>query len=291
MGHPRSRFLAWRRAHAVPPGSPCANCGATLAGPWCHECGQLGTDTHRHVWHLAFEAVEGLFHTDGRLFRTLPRLAANPGGLTRDFLAGKRAAQVPPFRLVLVVVLLLFIAGDRVVKVDPGKFDVKLSDKDRSEIMSSQVHIGNDPKLNAWATAWLHDHLDRAIKDPARLLDAMHERAHDFAILMLPLSALILSAIFLFHQRFVLFDHFVFSMHSLAFQGLLATTVILALPVWPNAYILLLASPVHLFFHMRDVYGTGTPGTLLRMAVLFTASVTAFLLLLAALVITGMDAL
>jgi hypothetical protein len=62
-------------------------------------------------------------------------------------------------------------------------------------------------------------------------------------------------------------------------------------PVWGGAWLLLLASPVHLFAHMRGVYGTGKFGTLVRMAVLGMLTAIAFSLLLAALVIVGLEGL
>ena len=72
-----------RGAHARPPGSPCANCAIPLKGPWCYACGQLGDDYHRSAWHLAIEAFEGLFHFDGRFWRTIPDLVLHPARLTR----------------------------------------------------------------------------------------------------------------------------------------------------------------------------------------------------------------
>ena len=84
----------------------------------------------------------------------------------------------------------------------------------------------------------------------------------------------------------MLFDHLIFSMHSLAFQGALISLAVLADTGW-----LLWAAPVHLFAHLRGVYRTGVAGTLLRMAVLFVASAVAFALLLLGLVVVGLQGL
>jgi hypothetical protein len=108
---------------------------------------------------------------------------------------------------------------------------------------------------------------------------------------MLPISAFLLALIFVFRPGFVLFDHFIFSMHSLSFQGLLLSLFLVTDHVVPGAGFLVWASPLHLFVHMRGVYGTGTWGTLVRMAVLFCLTAVAFSLLLAALVIVGLQAL
>jgi hypothetical protein len=97
---------------APPPGTLCPNCGAPLQGPFCHACGQ-SSDTHkRSIAHLLLETIEGLFHFDGRLRRTLPDLFFRPGRLARDYMEGRIARHVPPFRTFLVALLLLVFAGE-----------------------------------------------------------------------------------------------------------------------------------------------------------------------------------
>ena len=94
------------------PGATCAKCDAVLEGPFCHVCGQNG-DTHkRSILHLILEAIEGLFHLDGRLLRTLPDLFLRPGRLARDYMESRIARHVPPFRTFLVALLLFIFAGE-----------------------------------------------------------------------------------------------------------------------------------------------------------------------------------
>lgn len=99
--------------HRAPPaGTLCKNCQAELLGHFCHTCGQSAHDHHRSIFHLVFEAVEGLFHFDSRLWRTLPMVFFRPGTLNRRYLEGKRARFVPPFRLFLVSLLLFIFAAE-----------------------------------------------------------------------------------------------------------------------------------------------------------------------------------
>jgi hypothetical protein len=99
-------------AHAPAPGALCANCQAVLQGAYCHVCGQQA-DTHkRSILHLAWEAIEGLFHLDGRLARTVPDLFLRPGRLARDYMEGRIARHVPPFRTFLVALLLYVFAAE-----------------------------------------------------------------------------------------------------------------------------------------------------------------------------------
>ncbi len=103
--------LARAPQHPLPVGAPCPNCGTALAGPWCQACGQSSDDFHRSLVKLAGETLEGLFELDSRLWRTLPDLALRPARLTRRYLDGHRVAQIPPFRLFLIVVVLVFLAA------------------------------------------------------------------------------------------------------------------------------------------------------------------------------------
>jgi hypothetical protein len=89
--------------------TPCQNCGTPLAGHYCASCGQRHEPHIRSLPHFMAEAVETLTHADSRLWRTLGHLLARPGRLTREFLAGRRARYLPPFRLYVVVSLLYFV--------------------------------------------------------------------------------------------------------------------------------------------------------------------------------------
>jgi len=82
--------------------APCPNCGAVTAGRrYCGECGQSRRNLDGSVWALLRETLDELLNLDGRMFRTLRRLAAQPGAVTADYLAGKRRQYTPPVRLYL----------------------------------------------------------------------------------------------------------------------------------------------------------------------------------------------
>jgi hypothetical protein len=291
-------FLGWRRRHALPPGSACRNCATVLRGPWCYQCGQLGEDFHRSAHHLIGEVFEAFFHADGRVLRTLPRLAVNPGALTRDYLLGRRAPQIPPFRLFLTMLLILFLVGSAlqgsggIAGMQSGTPSDRAAAKAELAKANITIATGFGSGTDQAIAAWLKARLPQAIDRPDVLVSAMGEWAHRFAFLTLPVSALLLSVIFAFRRDTYLFDHLIFSMHSLSFQGLLVAAVMATWHITAhNSGLLLLASPVHLYAHMRDTYGTGRLGTVLRMIALFAASSIAFALLLLALVIVGLNAL
>ena len=95
------------------PGQKCANCDTELHGRYCSQCGQNADTHHRTIGHLLFEAFEGLFHLDGRIWQTLPPLFLNPGKLARDLMEGRVARHVPPFRIFLVALLVFMFVAER----------------------------------------------------------------------------------------------------------------------------------------------------------------------------------
>jgi len=87
----------------------CLNCGTTLAGQYCGNCGQRAHSRLISIWELVREAFGDLFELDSRLWRTLIPLAIRPGKLTRDYLEGRRARFMPPFRTYLVLSIIFFL--------------------------------------------------------------------------------------------------------------------------------------------------------------------------------------
>ena len=94
-------------AHPGHGGALCLNCGTRLIGAHCHACGQSG-HVHKTVGAIGHEIAHGVFHFEGKIWRTLPMLALHPGELTRRYVDGERARFVSPLALFLFTVFLLF---------------------------------------------------------------------------------------------------------------------------------------------------------------------------------------
>jgi len=89
----------------------CLNCGTRLAGQYCGQCGQRARSRLISLWELIRDAFGDLFELDSRLWRTLLPLLGRPGLLTHDYLQGRRARYMPPFRMYLVMSLLFFLVA------------------------------------------------------------------------------------------------------------------------------------------------------------------------------------
>jgi hypothetical protein len=267
--------------HTRPIGAPCPNCGAILVGPWCAACGQSSEEFHRSLAKLTAEAIGGLFDLDNRLWRTVPDLCLRPARLTRTFLDGHRISQVPPFRLFLVVVVLMFLVaglgGHTNVVVRPVKADA------------------NNPVARFFAVprrspfqVWLAARMQAVAKNPERFGTSLTTWAQRLVFLALPISALLLGTMFFWRRDVYIFDHLIFSMHSLSFQGMLLTISMLAMNLNGLFGWLLLVAPVHLFAHLKGTYGLGVFGTLARMVVLFLGSLVGLVFALSCLFVIGL---
>ena len=260
----------------------CLNCGTPLAGAYCHDCGQQG-EVHRSVLHLGGELVETVTHADSRFWRTLRRLALDPARLSRDYIEGRRAREIPPLRLFFVALFLLFGIGS----LTGGEVHVGLLDPAQHRAVEQKLHaltIDGHPRV----TGWLRTRLERAADHPDQVLAVVRDWSERFAFLMLPVAALMLWVLHL-PQRRPLYDHVIVSIHSLCFTCLVLVTLFLVGTVADDISVwVLLLLPVHLFAHLRGVYRTSITGTLLRMAVLAFATVVAVVALLLALAAVGL---
>jgi len=109
----RSRILREDQlTELLPEESPnCLNCGGRLRGQYCGTCGQRSRSRLISLWELISDAFGDLFELDSRLWQTLVPLLIRPGRLTYDYLQGRRARYMPPFRMYLVLSLLFFVVA------------------------------------------------------------------------------------------------------------------------------------------------------------------------------------
>ena len=95
-------------AGEVRPYTHCMNCGTTLKGMYCHQCGQYALDTHQPMWKYVRQYFENMYQFDGKIWMTLRLLFTRPGFLTNEFNDGKINSYVHPFRLYMFISVLFF---------------------------------------------------------------------------------------------------------------------------------------------------------------------------------------
>src|SRR6266436_6505689 len=133
--YPKRRFFGRRKTQS-PPFTHCENCGASLSGRFCWQCGQAAIDYRRSFRHVIVDVLDSFLNWDSKFFATLGLLIAKPWRLTNDFLAGHRVRYVHPLRLYLLASILFFFAVNywaKSIHLQPGK----LTSENRAEIAAA----------------------------------------------------------------------------------------------------------------------------------------------------------
>ena len=151
----------------------CANCTYAFLpdepNEFCPRCGQQNHPVIIGFGHMVEEFLEGVFHFDGKVFRTAGLLLFKPGELTRRYLAGQRMPYVPPLRLYVFLSFVYFLLLS--VNTSSEDANVKFSkDNNLSINFSSKNSDGVVTPKDKARTDSLEAALERAKPDTVRLL-------------------------------------------------------------------------------------------------------------------------
>ena len=280
----------------------CLNCGAALAGPFCHECGQHA-HVHRTLSAFFHDFLHGVLHFEGKIWRTLPMLGWRPGELTRSYIEGQRARFVSPIALFLFSVFLMFgvigltsntshasaqaaadaakdlrkdqqklsiLQGQRSSASGPvaEKLDEKINDL-KSEMTA--LEAVKDHRIDAsfqFADGFvggLGEKLGDAAKNPELLFYKLKTNAYKFSWALIPISVPFVWLLFPFSRRFKLYDHTVFVTYSLCFMMLLlAAGSLIGLVSESVASLAWFVPPIHMYRQLKGAYGVSTGGAIWR---------------------------
>jgi hypothetical protein len=214
----------------------CKNCDAPLLGRYCVNCSQAADVHVPSTKELFHELLEGLTHSDSRLWRTLYALWFKPGKLTQEFIAGRRVAYLPPFRLYLIVSILFFlIASFLHTRVQLIQFDNTASPGLRQVTSCSDLNIGFFSAR--WNQRFKHA-CDEVVRDNGghNTMQIVAATAPKAMFLFLPLIAF-LHMLFYWRPRHRYAEDLLFLVHLHAFFFSLAILYVLSLEAaesWPS---------------------------------------------------------
>lgn len=159
----------------------CLNCGATVSGPFCQQCGQENIVTQQHFGSLARHFVYDIFHFDGKFFATLGYLFSRPGFVPKEYTAGRRQRYLDPIRMYLftsaVFFLVFFKAITPEVHIDKRE---KNSSPEPVEKGQPAATLNSRPVAATGDSEELQ--LFRFIGDNTRPVQASQTTAHTFSI-------------------------------------------------------------------------------------------------------------
>jgi len=271
-----------------PAAARCKNCDAVLLGRFCANCSQAADVHVPTTKELAHEFLEGITHSDSRLWRTLTTLWFKPGKLTQEFVAGRRVAYLPPFRLYLILSIVIFLIASFVhlnvalIKFDeatkPGGLPTSSSQLPANRITNCDdfVNWSNHP---TWSPRIRHV-CEAVLQDNGGNLAHLAIGTMSKAMfIFLPLIAF-LNMLMYWRPRYRYAEHLLFFVHLHAFYFSVAIPLILiieAAGTWPKLEgvaglletILGWSLPVYTLMAMRRVFRRSWPGTVFKAIMLF----------------------
>ena len=265
-------------------GSRCLNCQTVRVGEYCHRCGQ-SEHVHRSIAALGHDLAHGVFHFEGKFWRTLPMLATRPGELTRRYIQGERANFLSPFATFLFSVFLMFAVFNAIGAKAFADRTPSASSGDPELVVDMELSDAPAP-LRAIDGAWR-----RAKSNPSLLAYKLSTSAYKYSWALIPISIPLVWLLFLnrrrYRQAYRAYDHAVFVTYSISFMSLFAiayTLLKLGGLIGPAALIPFVIPPLHMYRQLRGAYSLSPWSALWRSATLiifaFVAGTLFFMLLL-----------
>ncbi|WP_443939026.1 DUF3667 domain-containing protein [Pedobacter sp. MW01-1-1] len=87
----------------------CLNCGTHVEKHYCTNCGQPNLELKENFWAFISHSIAHYFHFDNKFFSTLKTLIIEPGKVTLDYLAGRRARYINPVSMYIFVSIIYFL--------------------------------------------------------------------------------------------------------------------------------------------------------------------------------------
>lgn len=224
------------------------------------------------------EALEGLTHSDSRLWRTLYLLWLKPGRLTLEFIAGRRVAYLPPFRLYLVLSVIFFLLasvshpyGGKVVQLDDSDLKGRSPEAACSDLKFSVVGTDWTPRLRHACAVVVSD-------SGASLMHAAVGTMPKAMFIFLPLVAF-LHMLMYWRPRHKYAEHLLFFLHLHAFFFSVMILALLAAaaadasprlePLKGYGALVFWSLAVYTVLAMRRVFGRGWAATVFKALALF----------------------
>jgi hypothetical protein len=139
--------------------------------------------------------------------------------------------------------------------------------------------------------AGIEQRVRASLEDPDLLVFKMRSAASEYSFLLVPLSVPFLWLMFFWRRGVYLFDHVIFSLHSLSFMALFMCGLVLALKAhvnWLWGTWLVFVPPLHMFFHLKGAYSLGVFGALWRTFLLSIIAIIVLFTYLTAILVLGL---
>ena len=262
----------------------CPNCSSYLRSTdtYCPSCGQKRMEKEDFSFrHLMQESFLDYFHIDSTFAKSILPLITKPGYLTVEYLKGKRASYVQPFKMFLVVSLVYFLLGsfemphllqpskEKINRAAPASApnDLKLTVKGNDALLEPTDSLRLKVRkygLNVYvrykyptASAFSRYLIKKALKitlSEGSFYETMRHTSSRLIFLLIPVAALLFKLIYIKRKR-LYYEHLIFSLHFHTVVFLLFIVFQLAAILYqvPMIFQLVLIL-LYLFLAMKKVY-------------------------------------
>lgn len=261
------------------PARACPNCGTWVDDRFCPSCGQRNAERLVSVRRILTDTLEDQLALNAALPRTLGALFFRPGLLTREYVAGRIARYLPPFRLYLVSSVVFFVVLSSIADADRMWRDAGPALREWEA-----KHPGERPKnINVGfdtldVPGWARPLARRILRQQDKLnamtplqslrvqMESFNRNAPRATFFLVPAFAGVLHLLYL-RRRKMYVEHLVFALHVQSFAFLVAAAGLMlpyTLPGRNRVIALILLG--YLLWAMKVAYGQGWPKTLLKYA-------------------------
>jgi hypothetical protein len=274
--------------------STCPNCGATLTGAYCSNCGQPA-HLHRSISGLGHDILHSVFHFEGKLWRTLPELVVNPGRLTRRYVHGERAKFVSPVALYLFTVFLIYAVFSLTGAPLGGTDWKQITETARRDAERNVAKEAPQAAPASVPSTVADSRWGRLIKglteNPDLLSYKVKVNGYKYSWALIPMSLPFMWPLFVRRRDIHMYDHAIFVTYSITFMMLLMTVVSLVGGLFlPSRYlspIVQAGAVVHIYRQLRGAYGLTAGGALLRVVPLVVSAGIVLSIFIVSLVLLG----
>jgi len=283
----------------------CKNCGYLFEGNFCPSCGQSVAEVQKPIKHFLGDLLGSVFALDIRLIRSVPVLLFRPGKLSSEYIDGKRASHVAPFRLYFFASLVFFFligwqtksainkaegersglnTADSIVRETPGIQVGALGDTMVS-VKNIRDGLGLFELVRKESMSKLEDTTltvkerearrlkAETLKDPEVAISKIYQYFSWSLFLLMPLFAFILYGVFRKKRRFYV-EHLIYSVNLHTFFFMIAIGALLLSIVFPALLnkiggLIFLFTVVYSVLGIRNFYKTRWVSAILSSLAIF----------------------
>lgn len=239
----RTQTISSNSAAAIEP-AQCRNCGRSLTGGFCSDCGQQHSPRVLTLGELFSDVVGEFITWDSKFLRSIRPLLFRPGFLTSEYLAGRRTSYILPTRLYIVISVVVFFL---LLGLGP--------------ILANALGPEQIARIAS-------EHAMSALEVADELNDKFRSVLPWVLVLSIPLFALALKLLYIRTDR-VYVEHLLFSVHFYAFCLLFMIPLMMSMLLGAGGVLVMLVLFLaYLLVAIRRVYRQGWALSALKSAAL-----------------------